>query len=445
MANNLNSNVTNKVARIFLEEFESQRVASRTVNTTLLTPEFTPQFGDTIRIKRPHQYKSISTPDGDITIDVPTTTAPYVKNNIISGSALATVQNYITVPIEWTNRQEALDLDQLREIIRPAAQECVTTFETNFIRFMINNCGLSYGTTGNPLTKWGDVASFQALLSSIGCPMSGNTYALMNPFMTRNLADTQTGLASGSNNLVTSAWEKAQISRNFGGLQALTSNSLTSFQSGALPTSDRSGTLASEPNATYVVAKDSMQQTLLLTGLGSTLISPGINAGDVIEFTGPGSDARSRINVKTRQVAFDEAGNAIPWRCTVLEDANVTAAGAATVIVSAAAIHETVNLQPGQYNNISAALAAADAFTILGAVDTFYQPNIFYHEEAFGIGTIRLPKLHTWDTVAETADGISIRVTKYSDGDTNTQQIRFDLLPIHSCFNPLFAGQGWGE
>ena len=54
MTNNVSSNITNKVSRIFLDEFEKQRVATKTVNTNLLTPEFTPQFGDEIAFKRPH-------------------------------------------------------------------------------------------------------------------------------------------------------------------------------------------------------------------------------------------------------------------------------------------------------------------------------------------------------------------------------------------------------
>jgi hypothetical protein len=60
------------------------------------------------------------------------------------------------------------------------------------------------------------------------------------------------------------------------------------------------------------------------------------------------------------------------------------------------------------------------------------------------MATVKLPKLHTWDTVATTSDGISIRVTKYSDGDANTQQIRFDLLPAFGVMNPFFSLLGYG-
>ncbi len=438
MANSLTSNVTNKIARVFLPAFEKMRVVSKTVNTQLLTPNFTPQFGDEIAFKRPHQYRAVETSDGDIS-------GPNLFNEIISGKAVANVQNYITVPIEWTNREEALDLDQLAEIIQPAAEECVTRFETNFQNFMIQNSGLSYGTVGDPLTRWGDVADFGALMSSVGVRASGDRYCVMNPFQMKNLADTQTGLASGNNNLVTTAWEDAQISGKFGGLRAIMSNSMSTLTTGVVGSSDQAGVKVFVVDASqqaYVNVKDTMTQTLSMTVADtSTLLAPG----DIIELT-----EVKRIHNLTRQEAFDSDGNGIPFRFTVIE--NLTGSGNVnqTYKVTSAAIFEKVGLVPGQYDNSSEALpvgvGAVNALILRPASgdSSVISPSLFYHKQAAGIGTIRLPKLHTWDTIAETSDGISIRVTKYSDGTLNTQQIRFDLLPAHSMFNPLWCGTGWG-
>ena len=61
------------------------------------------------------------------------------------------------------------------------------------------------------------------------------------------------------------------------------------------------------------------------------------------------------------------------------------------------------------------------------------------------MATVKLPKLYSTDTVATTEDGFSIRVSKYADGDANTQKIRFDLLPAFVTFNPFFAGLGYGS
>ena len=98
MANNLSSNITRKVARVFLDEFESSRVITKTINTQLLSGKFNPSSGSNVDFKRPHDYNSIRTAGGDISSST--------KSDIIAGKATGTVQNYFTVATEWTNIQE---------------------------------------------------------------------------------------------------------------------------------------------------------------------------------------------------------------------------------------------------------------------------------------------------------------------------------------------------
>ncbi len=66
MANNLSSNITRKVARVFLDSFESARVVTKTVDTQLLSGKFNPSTGSSVDFKRPHDYNSIRTAGGDI-------------------------------------------------------------------------------------------------------------------------------------------------------------------------------------------------------------------------------------------------------------------------------------------------------------------------------------------------------------------------------------------
>ena len=420
MANNLNSNITRKVARVFLDAFEASRVVSKTVDTQLLNGKFNPSSGSTVDFKRPHDYNSIRTSGGDISSST--------KSDIIAGKATGTVQDYFTAATEWGNVEEALELDQLDQILEPMARRIVTDMELDFAAFIRNNAGLSYGDHGTAVDAWSDVAGAGATMDAIGAPMSAEKYYLMNPFTTTALASAQSGL-NAADGLIRTAWEKAQISQSFGGMMALTSNALSSFTSS--DAADRAGVLASDPDATYATAKDTMQQTLSVSGLDGTVIK----AGDQVTITGV-----NRLNVATRQTMIDASGNPVPWTGTVVADATITG-GAATIVVSGAAIYEA----NGQYNNVTAAPVATNVVTILGATSALYQPNLFYSKQAFGIGTVKLPKLYSTDTIATTSDGFSIRVSKYSDGDANTQKIRFDLLPAYACFNPLFAGQGFGK
>lgn len=420
MANNFDSNITRKLARVFLDKFESKRTISKSVNTQLLSGAFNPSSGTVVDFKRPHDYRSLRTAGGDI--------SNQTKNDIISGKASGVVQDFFTVPLEWANVDEALKMDQLDQILAPAADRIVTDLEVDFARFMVKNCNLSYGTPGTAIDAWSDVAGAGALMRSLGIPMDDAYYA-MNPFSTMLLADKQAGLASGDNALVNDAWRKSKIARDFGGLQAFTATTLSSYTSGTA--SDRAGTLASPPNATYVTHKDTMIQELAVTALSTT---GTVKAGEIVEVTG-----RHRINLSTKEPILDHTGARVKWRGVVTEDVTL-AGGAGTLKVAGPAIREA----NGQYNTVDSALDTGDVITILGTASTIYQPSLFYHKNAFAIGTVKLPKLYATDTVATTADGISIRVTRYSDGDANKQMVRFDLLPAYAALNPFFAGQAFG-
>lgn len=420
MANNLSSNVTNKVARVFLDAFESNRVLTKTVDTQLLSNQFNPASGTTVNFKRPHDYVAHDTADGDISGET--------KSSILSGYATGTVQNYITVATEWTGKEEALQLDQLTEILAPAATRACTELERRLGTYMIKNCNLSYGTPGTAVDAWGDVAGAGAHMRAMGVPM-GDWYYAMNPYSAVDLANAQNGLYA-ADGLVKTAWERAQISGNFGGLKALTCDSLPSYTSGTA--SDRAGAINGTPTATYVGHKDTMIQSIPVDGFTA---SATIKAGEIVEVTG-----KFRINLNTKDDIIDSSGAQIKWRGVVNADVTLDGTGAGTLTVAGPAINES----GGQYNTVDAALADNDVITVLGSASTVYQPSMFYHKQAFGLGTVKLPKLYSTDTVATTKDGMSIRVSKYSDGDTNTQKIRFDLLPAFVTFNPFFAGQGFG-
>jgi hypothetical protein len=421
MANDLTSNTMRKLMRVFLKHFESNRVVTKTVNTQLFEGKFTPSSGSTVDIKRPHDYRSHRTPGGDI--------SAVTKSEIVSGKATATVQDYFTTATEWGNVEEALELDQLDQILAPMARRIVTDLEVDFSSFMMKNTGLIQGVPGTAVTAWSDVAKSGALMSSIGVPSDAPWYYLINPFTQVVLADLQNSLTS-ADGLVRTAWEKAQIARDFAGMKALTSQSLATHASGAV--ADRVGAVNGTPTGTYLGAKDTMTQNITVDAFGANLV---IEAGSVVQITsGP-----NLLNQNTRQSALDAAGADIPWRGTVTADVTLSGAGAGTIVVTGPAINE-VN---GQYNTVDAAIADNDVITVLGSASTTFQPNLFYHEQAFSMASVKLPKLFSTDTTVTTEDGFSLRVSKYSDGDANQQKVRFDLLPAYSVLNPYFAGQGW--
>ena len=421
MPNNLGSNVTRKVARVFLDAFENSRVITKTVDTQLLADKFNPSSGSTVDFKRPHDYKTIRTSGGDISAST--------KSEIIAGKATGTVQNYFTAATEWGNVEEALQLDQLEDILAPMARRIVTDLELDFASFMLKNSSLRYGTHGTAVDAWSDVAGAGAFMDAMGIDPSTDRYYLMNPFTTATLASAQSGLNS-VDSLIRTAWENAQISTNFGGLRALSATTLASFTSST--GADRAGTLTAAPDATYVTAKDTMTQSLAVTAFQANMV---VKAGELVTIANV-----NRLNCSTRQAMVSATGGNVAWTGVVTADVTLGASGEGTLVVAGPAIYEAT----GQYNTVTAAPANGAVITILSSSATLYQPNLFYAKQAFGMGSVKLPKLYSTDTVATTSDGMSIRISKYSSGDANKQQIRFDLLPAYACFNPLMAGMGFG-
>lgn len=425
MANDLTSNVTRQLLKIFLKHFEMNRVITKTVDTQLFEGKFTPASGTTVDIKRPHDYTSIRTATGDISGET--------KDSITAGKATATVQDFFTASVNWDSIEEAIQLDQLDQIIAPMARRIVTDLEVDFALFMKNNSGLVQGTPGTAITTWADVANTGALMASIGIPTDMPWFYAINPFSQVAMSDLQNQLTA-VDSLVRTAWERAQISRNFGGLQAITSVALNSHTTTS--EADRAGALSATPTATYASVKDTMQQTLAIDALGAG--STVIKAGDVFEIP-----TRFLLNQATRTPQLDAAGAKIPWRGVVVADVTF-AIGAGSVVVSSPAVKETTGSRDSAYDTVESALLDNDVINLLGSASDILQPNLFYHPQAFSLASVKLPKLFSTDTTVVTEDGFSLRVSKYADGDANVQKVRFDLLPAYAVLNPWFAGHGYG-
>ncbi len=421
--NVLDSNTTVPLAKSFLKAFESQRVLTKTVDTQLLSGVFNPSAGTTADFRRPIDHKSDRTATGDISaVD---------RSDIVVGKATGTVQDYFTVHMDFDEVDEALKMDKIDELIgMPAANRLITDLELDFGAYMYKNANLHYGVPGTAINAWSDVAGADALMTSMGVPAGDRCYT-MNPYVATNLANVQLGLSSGDDDLVNTAFQNAIVSNKFAGMKALVSSSLASFTSGTL--TDRAGTLSANPDVTYATAKDTMTQSLAVTGFAAG--TDTIKAGEIVTITG-----RNRLGLATRSAFTDASGAQVLWSGVVTADIALVG-GAGTIIVAGSAIFEA----NGQYNTVDSAPVSGDVITITHpAASTVYQPAMFYHKQAFGIGSVPLKKLYATDTIATTSDGMQIRVSKYSDGDKNKQKVRFDLLPAYVTYNPFFAGQGYG-
>jgi hypothetical protein len=424
MANSFDSNFTQVVADGFMDPFQTKRMLSNNVNTQLLDGKFTPKTGNIVNFKRANDYVSERTPEGDI--------SGSSRSDIITGQASGIVQDMITTSVDYNVVDQAIKMGGLEEILRPLATRIVTDLELDFAAFMMKNTALLSGTPGVAVSTWDDVANAGAVMSTSGIPEDDDWSYAMNPFTQTALASDQRSLGAGgeAGKLISKAHRKAMITDNFAGMQVLSSTALDSFTIAA--GADRAGTLSANPAVTYLAAKDTMTQTLTVAGFQANLV---IQAGETIQMA-----SRNRLNLSTRKPIINAAGANILFTGTVTTDVTLSGTGTGTIIITGPAIFEAT----GAYNTTQTAAISGDVVTLLGSAGDIVQPNLFWHKQAFAIGSVPIPKLHSTDTLATTEDGLQIRISKGVSFLENKQIVRFDFWPAYAALNPFFAGQGHG-
>ena len=418
--NNMSKNVSQKVLQKFLPAFASDLVLTKTVNRQIIANKIDNTTGDSIQIKRPHQFKTEESDDGDLTGKDPSA--------LVGATATAKVGKYITVYVGWSQIEEALELNQLSTILSPIARTMATKLEDRIANFILANGALSIGNAGSGIKEWDEVSRAGALFKDMGQP--GRKYAALSPWSIAALANKQTALANGDLNR--SAWEKAQIPRNFAGLDAVfDANSLatrTTGQAAGVATL----TVKTAPTIDYMTVKDTYQFTVPLTGATAS-VNGFLKAGDQLIFS-----ATAWVNQMNKQPIIGDSGDIIAFTCTVMADANSDASGNITVTCSGVPIYDA---GLPQYNTVARAVTAGDAVMVRGAKGKLIKPSLFYTDSFMGLATIKLPKLHSIDSSVVSWNGLSIRAHKWSDGTKNGQFMRFDLLPALACFNPMEGGQ----
>ena len=425
MANNFDSNFTRKLAEGYLTSFETDRVLSKSVDTQLLTGKFGQNTGDTVDFKRPTDYVSVRTPDGDVSSET--------KSSIITGKASGVVQDYFTSFVDFDEADEAIKMGNVEQLLRPMARRLVTDFELDYAAFMMKNTALLAGTVGTAASTWDHIAEAGAVLHSSGVPKDDTWNYAVNPYTQRNLASTNKSLGAGGSagSTIKTSLDKATIDANFAGMNVMTATTLASYTTGV--GADRVGAVVGTPVATYVGAKDTMTQVIGVTGFQANLV---VAAGETITVTG-----RYRLNLSTRQPIIDDTGAQVLFSGTVTESVTLDASGAGNLTITGPAIFEAT----GAYNTVSSAIAAADVVTLGGAASTLIQPNLFWHKKAFSIGSVPLKKLYSTDTIATTEDGLQFRVSKGVGFLENNNKVRIDFRPAYGVMNPFFAGQGFGR
>ena len=431
MANTFDT-FTREFSEVVLDQFDSKRVLTKNVDTQLLEGRFNPNSGENFDFKRPTDYKSIRSSTGNVSGATP--------DNIITGKATGIVQDYFTILVDFDEADQAIKMGNLETLLDPMTTRVVTDFELDFGVFMAANTALLAGTVGTAATTWDHIAEGGSVLESAGVPQDSDWIYSVNPYTKRSLASDQRSLGAGgvAGELISTAHRKAILSDDMAGLKVMSTTSLSSYSTD--PESDRAGTLSESPDVTYLTAKDTMTQSLDIAGIGvGTAV---IKAGETIQITAA-SGSVDRLNLSTRTAVVDETGSRVVWTATVTADVTLSG-GAGTIVVTGPAIFETSSGN-GQYNTVTQAPVSGDVITILGAEADSIQPNMFWHKQAFSVGSVPIKKLFSTDTLATTEDGLQLRISRGADILENKQIVRVDFRPAYAALNPFFAGKGFGR
>ena len=419
MANELQSNINNKLLKQFAPAFESTAVAMKTTSQQLVN-DFDASTGGAygaVSMKRPTQDVPYRSPDGDMTGNVNPTRTGKVQAEV-------SPSGYITVYKENEQVEEALEFDQGKELMGHVTEDIITEAESELVDFMARNAALVSGDPTQPIAAWSDVAKSGALLKEAGAP-TGKRYGLINCFDEVALANLQTQL--GVNPEVSTAWAGAVIKSNFAGISdVMTTNNLPEYTAG---NEVAALTLGATPSPTYTTYADTYRMTLTLAG--ATATTGTLKKGQSLQF--PDTNL---INFRNRRIVTNQ-GVKVPLTLTILEDAIADGSGDIVVTVSGAAIFEAGAL--GGYNTVDRALTSGDDVTVLDGASAIVRPALTYCKDFVGMGSVGLPKLHATDSSVVTYKGTSIRVHKFSDGVSNKNRYRFDMLPTFACFNPFWG------
>ena len=415
------SNFTRKIMDKVLIPWDTEGTLSKNINSQMFKGSFDVNSGDKVDVKRPTDWNVSETPEGDLTSET--------ESVYQTGKATATVQDQLTVFASVAEFDEALKDGGNPRFFQDMTRRLMTKYELKIGQFMMRNTSLLAGTVGTGVSTWDQVAEAGAVMQASGVPMDGNWNYAFNPFSQRKLASDQRSLGGETGSMT--ANQRATVTEEFAGMRVMTSTLLASYLTGV--GADRAGTVVGTPVATYEAAKDTMTQVIGVTGFQANLL---VAAGETITFTNV-----DRLNLATREAMIDDTGSQITFTATVTASVLLGASGEGNITVTGPALFEA----NGQYNSVTAAIAAGSVVTLGGAPETRIQPNLFWHRDAFVVAGVPQENLSSTDTKIITKDGVSLRVSMGSNFTTNRNKVRIDLRYALGAMQPGLAGHGFGS
>ena len=356
------------------------------------------KVGDTVSIRKPVKFY---TANG----------ATRVNQDVEEGNTSVTIDSRKHVSWSFSTQDLTLSIEEYSErYIKPAMITLGQTVDQGG-HGLYTNVWNQVGTPGTTPDTYARVSPVAQRLDEMAVNPMRNL--VLNPAARYAIAGDQTGLQNQA--MVKTAYKAAEIGQ-IAGMATYSSQNVKSHTVGTHATGSTPLVNGASQNTTYALSKTTNTQSLITDGwANSTAV---LKAGDVFTIAGvyavnpvPGEGTTGKT--------------ALPYlqQFTVVSDASSDGSGDATITIAPAIITS------GPYQTVSAAPADNAAITVQGTEDTAYPINLGFNKSAFALVTcpLEMPDGVAWKG-QESADGLSVRVVKDYDIDTDEDIIRLDVL-----------------
>ena len=404
------------IAKEALMQLENNLVMANQVHREY-KKEFSGGQGSSVSIRKPVKFY---TADG----------ATRVNQDVEEKTTNITVDQRKHVSWKFSTQDLTLSIEEYSErYIKPAAITLANTVDKS-LHSLYSGVWNSVGTPGTTPSSFASVAAAAQRLDEMAVGTDNRTMVL-NPAARYAVAGNQLTLDSvGAKGK--SAYEKAEMGE-IAMFSTYSSQNVVNHTVGVATGTPLVNGASQE--VTYAAATGNTWSQSLVTD-GWTNSTTGIlKAGDVFTIAGVFA-----VNPVPGEGATGKTAMPYLQQFTVLADANSGAStGPATLTVSPPMITS------GPFQTVTAAPADNAAITVMGTGATAYAQNMGFHKNAFALVTVPLEMPDGAAFKArESHNGLSVRVVKDYDIDSDEDIIRLDILYGRKAIYPDLASRLWG-
>lgn len=376
-----------------LKLLKNNLVMAKLVDSEGVDKAFKPGGGATVNVKRPPEF----------TIRTGATAS---AQDVIEGEVAVTIDKQAGVDVQFTSAEETLNVDALlKSKVLDASMSQIASYIDQQLIARISEFHNWVGTPGQVVDSPADFFLAPQRLDEMAVPANDRN-AIMTPQDGYGMAGSLLANAAMAGDTAKSALQKAKIPI-LGNVDPYITQTIPSLTTGTRTNGAVNG---ASQGVTYLSVKSTYQQTLNIDGVGA---SATVKQGEVFTIAGVYA-----VNPRTKA--------ALPYlqQFTTLEDRTASSGAIANLQISPPIIAS------GAFQNVSAAPADDAVLTWLGSASTTYRPSAAFHKTAIKLVSAKLIRPYSGeaDFAHDPETGITVRYWRYSNGDADTHNHRWDVM-----------------